>query len=422
MIARPKPRPSAVGITLMALLVASCAPAPGTGEVPATGAVRVLVADVPPENPSLALYGWFSGEMLPCSCRKGMGGGIPRAVARLRKVGAVVLVGPLLTRDETLREVEANALALAFAPLAVIAYGASARDAEIAGPRTWPIVTATGDRDYDGILVRSGPSRSEAAGLVEVGDSPTATDGRALARVRRIVEVLRTRADRVLLVSGSSGVPPWARDLAREGLADRIVCGADPVRPVVGGEPDPFVRMGGHGDRICLVSLPGTEAGPSRGASVSVETLDFRKPSDPLATEVMKDLLGRQGRILAVHTRVETDPEGAPSRSCAGCHAAEYAAWRSARHANAWSDIPELRRNDPRCISCHTSPSRAEGMVAVRTAGISCRVCHVVSEDHGPDGGGVATRTDCRRCHTKENSPEFELDEYRPKLGCLLGH
>jgi hypothetical protein len=59
---------------------------------------------------------------------------------------------------------------------------------------------------------------------------------------------------------------------------------------------------------------------------------------------------------------------------CGSCHQAEYAQWASSTHAQAFARLPDNKKGDQACLSCH-----ATGVLEPKDkvfAGVQCESCH----------------------------------------------
>jgi len=109
---------------------------------------------------------------------------------------------------------------------------------------------------------------------------------------------------------------------------------------------------------------------------------------------------------------------------CARCHIDIYKDWRNTQHAHAWQTLVELNRDaDPQCISCHVTgmglPGGYKGIGAVQDMrNVQCESCHGMGTMHDMTGMAdpEAGNPTCVRCHTGENSPEFDFNAYWPKI------
>lgn len=106
---------------------------------------------------------------------------------------------------------------------------------------------------------------------------------------------------------------------------------------------------------------------------------------------------------------------------CGRCHRDVFESWTSTKMAHAVEILPETAAADPSCLPCHTT---GFGVLEAPLPGVQCEACH------GPGGGYVAAMArgaplseiraaglifpgegDCLRCHTREWSPDFKLNE-----------
>lgn len=115
------------------------------------------------------------------------------------------------------------------------------------------------------------------------------------------------------------------------------------------------------------------------------------------------------------------DPRVAGAEACAPCHRDHFDAWRRTPHAAAWERLPAQRRDDLRCVGCHT-----EGLAeAVR--GVQCETCHGPADTHPPErAAAVAVRRGrrfmqvpdavCFRCHTADAPRDLALPGDRGRI------
>jgi hypothetical protein len=130
------------------------------------------------------------------------------------------------------------------------------------------------------------------------------------------------------------------------------------------------------------------------------------------------------------------------ARACRDCHEEQYAQWSETSHARAFASIEHRNRDfDPDCQECHTTGFRyVTGFITPRGTpqfkNVQCEACHGPGGDHvkapeahadtlgspadtiesGPRPYGRITEKVCIRCHTRNNSPEFEYEKYLKKV------
>lgn len=111
----------------------------------------------------------------------------------------------------------------------------------------------------------------------------------------------------------------------------------------------------------------------------------------------------------------------AGSQSCRKCHPADDEQWAHSAHAHAWKTLTQSGAHvDSDCQRCHTTGFGLPGGFASRSQSparidVGCESCHGPSAAHvkNPENRTpYLARDQCVTCHDKENSPEFNYDEY----------
>jgi len=117
-----------------------------------------------------------------------------------------------------------------------------------------------------------------------------------------------------------------------------------------------------------------------------------------------------------------------PPEFCGECHQAQYEQWLNTDHARAVETLANQKRMDKSCLTCHSLEFRMRGVVTeVKKRGVECVDCHAELQDpatakmHGQRPGErpttrIVNDTICVRCHDKQNSPNFNLQTYLPKV------
>jgi nitrate/TMAO reductase-like tetraheme cytochrome c subunit len=117
-----------------------------------------------------------------------------------------------------------------------------------------------------------------------------------------------------------------------------------------------------------------------------------------------------------------------PPEFCGECHQAQYEQWLTTGHARAVQTLANQKRMDKSCLTCHSLEFRMRGLVTeVKKRGVECVDCHAELQDpataqmHGQRPGErptthIVNDTVCIRCHDKQNSPNFNLQTYLPKV------
>ncbi|MBI5057957.1 MAG: hypothetical protein HZB61_15210 [Nitrospirae bacterium] len=110
---------------------------------------------------------------------------------------------------------------------------------------------------------------------------------------------------------------------------------------------------------------------------------------------------------------------------CAECHQPFVEGWKDTRHAGAFASLERVGKSeDPECIKCHVVGFGEEGgfysfQTTPDLANVQCEVCHGPGKEHLKDFDKSltpVTESACLRCHTKDNSPDFNYNVYREKI------
>lgn len=110
---------------------------------------------------------------------------------------------------------------------------------------------------------------------------------------------------------------------------------------------------------------------------------------------------------------------------CAECHQLFEESWKKTRHAGAFKSLQQAgKSNDPECIICHTVGfGEKGGFYSIETtpelANVQCEACHGLDRDHVEDFSKPmkrVTEAACLKCHTRDNSPDFDYPVYLEKI------
>lgn len=110
---------------------------------------------------------------------------------------------------------------------------------------------------------------------------------------------------------------------------------------------------------------------------------------------------------------------------CAECHQLFEESWKKTRHAGAFISLQHAgKSNDPECIICHAVGFGEEGgFYSMETtpelANVQCEACHGPDRDHVEDFSKPmkrVTEATCLKCHTRDNSPDFNYPVYLKKI------
>jgi len=440
----------------LALLAAGCpgqaagpppwAPPPGDGTAersPGTQMTGREGGHEGPRRPLLVFVNQTLGWLEPCGCTEGMLGGLARRVAYLQALRARGFEPFLLDNGDLIespgRQSELK-LETAFAILARVPEGqwiAGVGERDVAlrhvTRRGLPIFAANvlppGDaaatlRIEDATVVpllsRTFALDVEAAsgGALEVGDPAE----------------VKLPARSVVLFHGP-------RDEARALFADRtdilaICAGHDEEEPheaerLPGGAV--LVAPGNKGKYLALVELVKDESPPGkpRAEPLGNVLLDDRVPDDPAAAariDEYKRRLFEENLVASIEQKLpESGGRFLGPEACSPCHGPQYEVWKRSKHQKAFVNLrPRNGTRDPECLRCHSTgfgfTSGFQGVErSPHLAYVSCESCHGVGSNHmnNPQPGFGRVKEParlCRRCHDKENSPEFDFERYWPKI------
>ena len=312
-----------------------------------------------------------------------------------------------------------------------------ARDGRRQSPRPFLIKELVGER------FQGRPLRLGIVGLTEKGNAsePAFVIEDPLQAARRVIPEVRPRVDLLLVMAYMQ--PEAVQQLVRENPQIDIVI-ADLGRPQVFPPQTmgkTFVAYTYYQTKLLgeLRLYRDALTGGMRFSHRAVE-LDRVIPDDPsteqLRAQARKEIAAVQ-ELIVRQLLSERRQEGASSRrgvgptyvgsqSCRPCHQAAYQVWARSGHAHAYATLQKVKReNDPQCIICHvTGWGEPSGFVSLAATpllkDVHCESCHGPGSEHGARPARGYGRTvmpaGCVSCHTRENSPDFELVSYWARI------
>lgn len=111
----------------------------------------------------------------------------------------------------------------------------------------------------------------------------------------------------------------------------------------------------------------------------------------------------------------------AGTAACQKCHSEDCQQWDDSPHGHAWQTLVDKKSHvDPDCQRCHTTGyGLPDGFLSIGKSAarmnVGCESCHGPSQAHVENTRVRTTfdaREQCVHCHDRENSPEFDYDEY----------
>lgn len=147
-------------------------------------------------------------------------------------------------------------------------------------------------------------------------------------------------------------------------------------------------------------------------------------PEDKAVRDVLNDY---DKKVVELMQEAERPPVGATYtgvENCVECHQIFYEQWQETRHVHAFASLQEAGKSaDPECVVCHVvGYGEKGGFFTIETtpglANVQCEACHGLNRDHLTDFSPMSPVTEqtCLKCHTNENSPEFDYPVYLEKI------
>ncbi|MCK4395096.1 hypothetical protein KAW96_00690 [candidate division WOR-3 bacterium] len=133
--------------------------------------------------------------------------------------------------------------------------------------------------------------------------------------------------------------------------------------------------------------------------------------------------------LSAEEEEEEKKPEYVGYKKCKTCHKDIYDSWKETTHAlNFQGVLDSTGLDDTTCFSCHTVGYGEPGGFVDTTetpdlVGVQCESCHgpgslykkfSIMKDHEKSvANGLYEQTEevCTKCHTKDQSPDFNYEE-----------
>lgn len=107
--------------------------------------------------------------------------------------------------------------------------------------------------------------------------------------------------------------------------------------------------------------------------------------------------------------------------TCSECHEGQVSQWSNTAHAGAFSSLVECwQEYNKECIPCHVVGFGYAGGFTIpnetpEMEGVQCEMCHGAGGEHAETGKiafETVTEAACLKCHTQNNSPEFDYATY----------
>ena len=164
------------------------------------------------------------------------------------------------------------------------------------------------------------------------------------------------------------------------------------------------------------------------------KTTGFEHRWQPLGTDIEEDkkirqILNEYDARVAALLKATKKPLKVTSylgiAKCAECHQLFVDTWNKTGHARALLSLRNTgKSSDPECLVCHTVGFGEDGGfhsmdTTPGLANVQCEACHGAGRDHLTNyykPMRQVTEAVCKRCHTKDKSPDFSYKDYLEKI------
>lgn len=265
------------------------------------------------------------------------------------------------------------------------------------------------------------------AGLAAEHKAGALTQGRAITAVKGGLEI-NISSDEKLVKNGMINVLLSGEPVA--GLKD--VKGWDVIVTSSGEELEEPVESGKSiivsgfpkGQKLGVLSLRLND-GQVTGMGHRWQQLMRDVAEDAKVRSVLKDY---DRKVAALLKEEELKPltggQYLGAESCVECHQSFAGSWKTTKHSSAFATLERAGKpKDPECVKCHVVGFGEEGgfLSLKATPGlenVQCEACHGPGREHAADFGPMRPvgMDVCLKCHTPENSPLFNYQEYYEKI------
>ena len=224
-----------------------------------------------------------------------------------------------------------------------------------------------------------------------------------------------------------------------------------------------LMKAGNRGQHVCKATFVVDPEGVVELASTECISVKTSLPEDPVIVERIEEMREEYNKMRRAEALANQQPRGNKMEAdrflgdamCRRCHEHIYQAWLATPHAAAYETLVEKERHgDSDCVECHTTghgdptgfvPPSEEELKAASTgpspgdneeevsnahaalagsgpdlANVQCEACHGKGTTHARDKAGFLRvgESECMKCHDRENSPDFNYEEYLPHVSC----
>ncbi len=296
-------------------------------------------------------------------------------------------------------------------------------------PYAAPFVTKTIGQTTVGVI---GVMLEEAREQVEEASS-IAGVGVTIEPVTNSIEAALTAMGEVDLVVVLAHMPiEAARNLAEELPQVKVVVASHEKTTPIAEQVEKLalVSTGYDGKWVGNLGLVVNAEGNLSKATWEAAPLDDTWEDDPELAALYQEYLDRLATEAEsiVNDIPQETPDGGSyvgSAACISCHPDQATQWATTQHAQAFATLEHTNHDfSPSCFPCHTVGFGYLGGFLLPTltpdkANVQCEACHGAGADHvalPALGFAPPAVTQCTKCHTTENSPQFDMVTYLPQV------
>lgn len=180
-----------------------------------------------------------------------------------------------------------------------------------------------------------------------------------------------------------------------------------------------------RGKKLGILTLKVNETGRVLSVRHRWEMFDAATVERAEVRNVLREYDRKVAELMKASVRPPSGTTYLGVKKCGECHQPFVESWQKTGHAGALAGLQRVgKASDPECLLCHTVGYGEKGgfFSAESTpelADVQCEACHGLDRAHPDDFERPmrpVTGAVCLRCHTKENSPDFDFQKYLQKI------